>query len=149
LAFKKEKMSKVGDIIGKIVSGSAGSIVDSVGNVADKFIQTKEEKEEFRQLSEKEINRHIEIMQQQINDADKEISNRWIADMNSDSWMAKNIRPMVLIYLLALLTGFVISDSFHSSFSIKDNWIDLLQILMTTAFAAYFGGRTFEKFKKK
>lgn len=142
-------MSKVGDIIGKIVSGSAGSIVDSVGNVADKFITTGQEKAEFKAEVEKEINRHIETIQQQVNDADKEISNRWLADMNSDSWMAKNIRPMVLIYLLALLTGFVISDSFHSSFSIKDNWIDLLQILMTTAFAAYFGGRTVEKFKKK
>jgi len=142
-------MSKAGDILGKIVGGSAGSIVDSVVNGADKFIQTKEEKEEFRQLAEKEINRHIETMQQQLNDAEKNITDRWLADMNSDSWMAKNIRPMVLIYLLAILTGFVISDSLHTSFSIKDNWIDLLQILMTTAFAAYFGGRTFEKFKKK
>ena len=142
-------MSKVGDIIGKIVSGSAGSIVDSVGNVADKFIQSKEEKEEFRQLSEKEINRHIEIMQQQINDAEKNITDRWLADMNSDSWMAKNIRPLVLVYLLLLLTAFVICDSINIHFTIKDSWVSLLELLMTTAFAAYFGGRTVEKFKKK
>ena len=142
-------MSKVGEIFGKILSGSAGSIVDSVVNGADKFIQTKEEKEQFRQDAEKEINRHFEVLQQQVNDADKEISNRWIADMNSDSWMAKNIRPLVLVYLLLLLTAFVICDSIKINFTIKDSWVSLLELLMTTAFAAYFGGRTVEKFKKK
>lgn len=142
-------MSKVGEIFGKILGGSAGSIVDSVVNGADKFIQTKEEKDEFRQLAEKEINRHIEVIQQQLNDSEKEISNRWLADMNTDSWMAKNIRPAVLIYLLMLLTAFVVCDSLDIRFTIKDNWIDLLQLLMTTAFAAYFGGRTFEKLRKK
>lgn len=99
---KKEEMSKVGDIIGKIVSGSAGSIVDSVVNGADKFIQSKEEKEEFRQLAEKEINRHLEAITTAANTEMESARNRevQIATSEHSPLLNKIITPLLAILIL-------------------------------------------------
>ena len=95
-------MSKVGDIIGKIVSGSAGSIVDSVVNGADKFIQSKEEKEEFRQLAEKEINRHLEAITTAANTEMESARNRevQIATSEHSPLLNKIITPLLAILIL-------------------------------------------------
>lgn len=102
LAFKKEEMSKIGDILGKIVSGSAGSIVDSVVNGADKFIQSKEEKEEFRQLAEKEINRHLEAITTAANTEMESARNREVQIATSEHapLLNKIITPLLAILIL-------------------------------------------------
>jgi len=77
------------------------------------------------------------------------VTRRWEADMNSDVKLAKYIRPMTLILLLGLYTTFAIFDSIEGwGFEVKDSYIDLLQILMLTAFGAYFAGRSLEKTRK-
>lgn len=102
LAFKKEEMSKVGEILGKIVGGSAGSIVDSVGNVADKFIQSKEEKEQFRQDAEKEINRHLEAITTAANTEMESARNREVQIATSEHapLLNKIITPLLAILIL-------------------------------------------------
>jgi hypothetical protein len=80
--------------------------------------------------------------------AQNNVTERWKADMLSDSWISKNIRPLMLIYLVVMFSIFVLLDSVDSvSFEVKDAYIDVLSILMTTAFTAYFAGRSYEKIK--
>lgn len=81
--------------------------------------------------------------------ANKAISDRWKADMGSDSWLSKNVRPMALISLLTLYLGLAVADSMDNwAFDVKESYIALLEVLMMTAFGAYFAGRSFEKFKR-
>ena len=69
--------------------------------------------------------------------------------MGSDVKLAKLIRPVTLIALMSMFMVTMFIDSMDNvAFNVKDSYVDLLQILMLTAFGAYFAGRTIEKAKK-
>tara|TARA_R100001129_G_scaffold111195_1_gene76315 strand:- start:769 stop:1227 length:459 start_codon:yes stop_codon:yes gene_type:complete len=77
------------------------------------------------------------------------VTERWKADMGSDVKLAKLIRPVTLIALMSMFMVTMMIDSMDNvAFTVKDSYVDLLQILMLTAFGAYFAGRTIEKAKK-
>ena len=77
------------------------------------------------------------------------VTERWKADMGSDVKLAKLIRPVTLIALMSMFMVTMVADSMDNwAFNVKDSYVDLLQILMLTAFGAYFAGRTIEKAKK-
>lgn len=77
------------------------------------------------------------------------VTERWKADMGSDVKLAKLIRPVTLIALMGMFMVTMVADSMDNwPFNVKDSYVDLLQILMLTAFGAYFAGRTIEKAKK-
>lgn len=77
------------------------------------------------------------------------VTERWKADMGSDVKLAKLIRPVTLIALMSMFMVTMVVDSMDNvAFNVKDAYVDLLQILMLTAFGAYFAGRTIEKAKK-
>lgn len=77
------------------------------------------------------------------------VTERWKADMGSDVKLAKYIRPVTLIALMAMFMVTMVLDSLdHLPFNVKDSYVSLLEILMLTAFGAYFAGRTIEKYKK-
>ena len=78
----------------------------------------------------------------------KEVSNRWGMDMNSDSWLSKNIRPLVLIFLVISTVLMIFIDAGVLNFKVQDKWTDLLQLVLITVIGAYFGGRSLEKVKK-
>ena len=69
-------------------------------------------------------------------------------DMSSDSFLSKNVRPMVLIFLVVSTVLIVFIDAGVISFEVKESWIDLLQLVLITVIGAYFGGRSYEKIKK-
>ena len=76
-------------------------------------------------------------------------SERWKADMGSDVKLAKLIRPVTLICLMAMFMATMVADSLDNlPFNVKDSYVSLLEILMLTAFGAYFAGRTIEKARK-
>lgn len=78
-----------------------------------------------------------------------EVTKRWEADMRSDDRLSKMIRPMTLVALLGMYILLAVFDSVGSlDFEVKEQYIDLLQILSMTAFGAYFAGRSMEKIKK-
>lgn len=78
------------------------------------------------------------------------VTERWKADMSGDVVLAKKIRPATLISLLAVFFVVMVFDSVESCpFEVKGSYIDLLEVLMLTAFGAYFAGRTIEKTKRK
>ena len=79
---------------------------------------------------------------------EKQISNRWTADRNSDSWLSKNVRPLFLIFLVISTVLMIFIDAGTIQFTVEEKWTDLLQLVLITVIGAYFGGRTMEKRKK-
>ena len=129
------------NILGKIFSGGAAELVKGVGGVIDNLHTSKEEKLE----AEKKIKDMIMSYEAQMQ---KEVSDRWKVDMNSDSWLSKNIRPLVLIFLVVATVLMIFIDAGVVQFEVKDTWVDLLQLVLITVIGAYFGGRSLEKVKK-
>ena len=128
-------------VLGTIFSGGASDLVKSVGGVVDELTTTKEEKlEAERKVKELIANYQIEI--------EKNITDRWKADMNSDSWLSKNVRPMVLIFLVISTVLMIFIDAGTINFNVEPKWTDLLQLVLITVIGAYFGGRSIEKRKK-
>ena len=129
-------------ILGKIFSSAGGELVESVGGVLDTLTTSKEEKlEAKRKLKELILSHEAEM--------DKQITDRWNADMASDSWLSKNVRPMVLIFLIVCTMLLIFIDAGAISFVVEEKWTDLLQLVLITVIGAYFGGRSVEKVKKK
>ncbi len=128
-------------ILGKIFSGGAAELVKGVGDVIDNLHTSKEEK----LAAEQKVKELIASYETQM---EKEISTRWSADMNSDSWLSKNVRPMVLIFLVVCTVLMIFIDAGTIAFEVEDKWTDLLQLVLITVIGAYFGGRSLEKTKK-
>jgi len=128
-------------IFSKIFSSGATELLKEVGGVIDDLTTTKEEKLEAEQKI-RELISSYEV------DMEKEITSRWQADMNSDSWLAKNVRPMVLIFLVVSTVLMIFIDAGTIKFVVEQKWTDLLQLVLITVIGAYFGGRSFEKIKK-
>jgi hypothetical protein len=77
----------------------------------------------------------------------KAVSDRWQADMASDSWLSKNIRPMTLVYLLTAFIMMAVLDGY--GFHIAESYVTLLGQWGMLVMSAYFGGRTLEKIMGK
>jgi len=129
-------------VLTKIFSAGAGELVKSVGGVIDNLHTSKEEKlEAERKIKELLANYEVQM--------EKEISSRWDADMKSDSWLSKNVRPMVLVFLVVSTVLMIFIDAGTINFVVEAKWTDLLQLVLITVIGAYFGGRTLEKKIKK
>jgi hypothetical protein len=129
-------------VLNKLFSGGASKLVESVGGVLDNVITTDEEKlEAKRKLKEVILSHEAEM--------EKNITDRWTADMNSDSWLSKNVRPLVLIFLIVCTMLLIFIDAGALTFTVEEKWTDLLQLVLITVIGAYFGGRSIEKVRKK
>ncbi len=133
-----------------IISGGVDKIVDSVGNAVDKVFTSDEERLKLQNELEKirlEAKLSAAKMEQEAEaKMEEEISKRWQADMSSDEPMAKKVRPLSLIYLLFFMSLIIVTDSVEIlAFDVKESYVDLIQILLLTVFAAYFGSRGLEK----
>ena len=128
-------------ILTQIFSAGAGELVKSVGGVIDNLHTSKEEKLEAEQKI-KELVASYEVQME------KEISSRWNADMKSDSWLSKNVRPLVLVFLVVSTVLMIFIDAGTINFVVEPKWTDLLQLVLITVIGAYFGGRSLEKVKK-
>ena len=116
-------------------------LVGQAGNIIDEVVTSKEEKIQLKNEIEKAIlNHELEIQ--------KNVTERWKADSVSDSWLSKNVRPMVLIFLVISTVLMIFIEAGVIAFEVKASWIDLLQLVLITVIGAYFGGRSLEKVKK-
>ena len=127
-------------IIGKIFSAAGGDLIKSVGSVVDDLVTTDEERLEAKNKIETMFREYEAQMQ-------KEVTARWLSD-NQGSWLTKNIRPLVLIFLCVSTVLLIFIDAGVITFEVKASWVDLLQLVLITVIGAYFGGRSFEKIKK-
>lgn len=106
-------------------------VINGAADVVDRFVQTPDERAAFK----------VEL--------EKEISKRWSEDMASDSFLSKNVRPLTLIFLIISTVLIIFIDSGIINFQVNERWISLLETVLMIVIGAYFGGRSFEKIKKK
>ena len=130
------------NVLSKIFSTGATELVKGVGGVLDNLTTSKEEKLEVeRKVKELVANYEIEM--------EKNITSRWEADLKSDSWLSKNVRPLTLVFLIVCTMLLIFIDAGAINFNVKDSYVDLLQLVLITVIGAYFGGRSLEKTKIK
>ena len=110
-------------LFAKLFGGAGLDVADKIGGLVDKFVRTKDEKAAF----------------------EKEISARHKADMASDSWLSKNIRPMITIFSLVIYTLFAVTDGNLGSFNIADRYVELMGQILSYALGFYFTSRGLEK----
>ena len=145
MSNKKFKDTKVG----KFLKEKAPGILDHVGDVLpDKgvlgIIKNLIDKDEKMLPQDKET--AMALLNQETIEM-QEVTKRWSSDMNSDSWLSKNTRPLALIFLTIATTLMIIVDSTGLNFEVKNGWVALLETLLVTVYVAYFGSRGAEKFK--
>ena len=130
------------NILSKLFGNTGGAVVDKLAGVADKFIQTKEEKAKF----EKEM---TQIFIEAEKEMQKNVTERWKTDLEHGNLLTRSVRPLVLVFLIISTVLMVFIDSGSIAFEVEDKWTDLLQIVLITVIGAYFGGRSVEKLRKK
>jgi len=129
-------------LLSKLFSSGSKNLIEGIGSVIDKFHTSGEEKLAAEQKIQELISDYETKMEANITD-------RWKADMNSDSWLSKNVRPLVLIFLVVSTVLMIFIDAGTINFNVEAKWTDLLQLVLITVIGAYFGGRSIEKVKKK
>tara|TARA_R110002020_G_scaffold283742_1_gene499401 strand:- start:879 stop:1253 length:375 start_codon:yes stop_codon:yes gene_type:complete len=124
-----------------MIKGFLKSLVGDASQIIDDVVTTKEEKMALKNAMKKMLlDSEVELQ--------KNVTERWKADMNSDSWLSKNVRPLTLAFLLVSTVLLIFIDAGFIDFEVKNSWVDLLQLVMISVVGAYFGGRSLEKIKK-
>lgn len=117
------------------------------GKLLDKFFPDPAQKAEAQiKLAEMAQNGELEKLAKE-NEAYKteqdNVTGRWTADMSSDSWLSKNIRPMALVAILTGYFGFALMSAWN--INVNNAYVELLGQWGMLVMSAYFGGRTLEK----
>lgn len=123
-----------------MIKGILTKLIGDAGSIIDNVVTTKEEKMVLKNAMKK-------MILDSENDLQKNVTDRWRADMASDSWLSKNVRPMTLIFVLACTMLLIFIDAGTISFVVEEKWTDLLQLTLITIVGSYFGGRSIEKLK--
>mgnify|MGYP003117216368 FL=1 len=127
-------------LLNKVFSSGAGKLIKDIGGVLDGLTTTDEERLAASQKVKQLISNHeLEIQ--------KQVTSRWDSDMKSDSWLSKNVRPLVLVFLVVSTVLMIFIDAGVIAFNVEEKWTDLLQLVLITVIGAYFGGRSIEKIK--
>ena len=128
-------------ILTNLLSGGAAELVKGVGGIIDNLHTSKDEK----LAAEAKIK---DLVMGYEAEMQKQVTERWKMDMQSDSWLSKNISPLVLVFLVVSTVLMIFIDAGTIRFVVEDKWTDLLQLVLITVIGAYFGGRSLEKVKK-
>ena len=142
-------MSKFKDSkIGQVLLGAASIINPTLGNILKGVTSPQEA---IAEITKADVSQDDKIKLQQLiyDQQNKEIlaiTSRWKADSMSDSWLSKNVRPLVLVWCIVVFSFAGILDSIESvPFHINSTWNDTFEKVMMAVVLAYFGGRTTEK----
>lgn len=128
-----------------IFSSSASAIVDSVGTAIDKLVTSDEEK---LQLKNELVKIQLEATlkaNEQANEAEMQITERWKSD--NENILTRAVRPFSYAWVIVLFSAMILTDGNIGQFKINTAYIPVIETLLVTMTVAYFGGRTFEKFK--
>ena len=125
----------------KLLNFLGGGVVKQVGDVIDNLSTSEEERLEAKRKMK-------EVLMQAESQAQEQVTRRWEADMKSDNWLSKNIRPLICIFLTAIFVVLSVFDGNIGEFVIQESYIPIYQMLLITVYGAYFAGRSIEKIKK-
>ena len=124
----------------KLFNLITGGLIKDIGNIIDKVTTTDEERLQAKQKIQ-------ELLEEADKDAQEQVTERWKYDMQSDSFLSKNIRPLTMVFLTVMFTLLAFTDGNIGEFSIQKEYIPIFQTLLITVYGAYFVGRTWEKGK--
>ena len=135
-SIDKEDILKVGSVALNFATGNVGGALNSIKSLVGDSDMTDAQKFEANRLIDLDIAEA------------EQVTKRWEADMVSDSWMSKNIRPLALAFLTLSLAIYIVLDSSLEGFTVKSEWVSLLSSLLLLVYGAYFGMRGLEKIQK-
>ena len=126
-----------------------GSVISPIAELIDSVHTSGEEKQRLQNELQKIIN-NAELESQKIEaQFETEITNRHKSDMQSDSWMSKNVRPIIVMFLTGTFALMTLTDGTikigEYIFTMKDEYISVYQILLVTVYGFYFSSRGVEK----
>jgi len=124
----------------KIFQAITGGLLKDIGKVIDNLHTSEEERLEAKRKLQ-------ELLEQADKEAQDQVTDRWRFDMQSDSFLSKNIRPLVLIFLTVMFTLFAFTDGNIGEFKVQKEYVPIFQTLLVTVYGAYFVGRSWEKGK--
>ena len=125
----------------KLFQAITGGLLKDIGKVIDNLHTSDEERLEAKQKLQ-------ELLEQADKEAQDQVTERWKYDMQSDSFLSKNIRPLVLVFLTIMFTLLAFTDGNIGGFRVQEQYVPIFQSLLITVYGAYFVGRTWEKNKK-
>ena len=134
--------------VGKLLFGAASMINPTLGKVLSGVSTPQEALSEIgkSKISNEDKIKLQQLIYEQQNKEIESITSRWKADAASDSWLSKNVRPLVLVWCIVVFSLAGILDSIESvPFNIGVTWNDTFEKVMMAVVLAYFGGRTTEK----
>ena len=132
----------MGKILAKLFGGAGADIAGKISGIIDKHTFSKEERAQLKQEMDK-------VFIEAEADMQKNVTERWKADLQHGNWLTKSVRPLTLIFLVVSTVIMVFIDSGFTTFDVEEKWTDLLQLVLITVIGAYFGGRSIEKVKKE
>jgi len=125
-------VSKSLEVVGNLVKGDINGAIDAITGAES--------------ISPEQREHALKVMQLDIEEM-KSVSKRWEADLKSDSTLAKNVRPLSLIFLTVTTVILIYLDSFSVDILVPSEWIELLKSLLLGIYIAYFGSRGLEKYR--
>ena len=120
------------EVVGNLVKGDITGAIDAITGAEN--------------ISPEQREYALKVMQLDIQEM-KSVSKRWEADLKSDSTLAKNVRPMSLVFLTVTTVILIYIDSFNMDVTVPNEWIELLKSLLLGIYIAYFGSRGVEKYR--
>lgn len=115
----RETSPKVLDLVGHLLPDKG--VLGVVKNMIDKDPEiTHDQKMDLERLMEQEKTK------------------RWESDNQSDSWLAKHTRPIIVLSLVGVLFIFIVLDSLSIAFDVRESWVSLYEVLILTAVGGYF-----------
>jgi len=125
-----------------ILTNILGNLLGKADKIVDEVITSQEERMQLKNELQK-------IIQEQESLIEQEVTKRWQSDMNSDNWLSKSIRPLVLAWLVVSTTLLIFIDAGVITFNVDDEWKSTITAILTITIGAYFGSRGLEKIKNK
>ena len=134
----------------KLFSGGVTELVMGIGDTIDKLVTSDEERMKLKNELSQQVSDFKKSQMQHVENMEKEVSDRHKADMASDSWLSKNVRPLMLIFTISTTMVFAWATTFADLTELQINtlngWLPLLQNVLLGFVSFYVGGRSFEKF---
>jgi len=125
-----------------ILGNILGNLLSKADTIIDECITSTEEKMQLKNELQK-------IIQEQEALIEQEVTKRWESDNLQSSWLPRNIRPLVLAWLVVSTTLLIFIDAGVINFVVDDEWKSTITAILTITIGAYFGSRGLEKINKK
>jgi len=146
---EKNGTTRVGDFL-RGAKSVAPDLLNLVGNITgvDMLKNVGNAIKGDTNLSPEDKETALKLLELDIIEA-QEVTKRWSSDMQSDSWLSKNVRPLTLMFLILFTSIIILTDSKTEwNFEVRESYVQLLESLLLTVIVAYFGSRGMEKYKK-